>query len=55
MRLHYRRPWFLQRTLRHLHPHDYKKRELADAWFLDLEDRVSQITAILPIFLPLAL
>jgi hypothetical protein len=35
MRSLYKRPWFLRRTLHRLHPHDYRKRELAEA--LNLE------------------
>ena len=42
MRLHYKRPWFLQRTLHRLHRHDHQKQELAEAWLLDLEDRIGK-------------
>jgi hypothetical protein len=38
MRLHYKRLWFLPRTLHRLHPRDHKKQEPAEAWPLDLED-----------------
>jgi hypothetical protein len=51
MRSLYKRPWFLQRTLHRLHPHDHQKQDLAEAWLLDLEDGA----AILPFFLLLGL
>ena len=42
MLLHYKRLWFLQRTLHRLHPHDHQKQELAETWIFDIEDRVGK-------------
>ena len=37
MRLRCKRQWFPQRTRHRPHPHGYRKRELAEAWALDVE------------------